>query len=62
MHPTMMMTLANEVAKERQNERQKFQLRSQAAAARDQDSSEAQTASGVARRFIASVSLRPRLS
>ena len=62
MHPTIMMALANEVANERQNEQRKLQLRSQALAAPDHESRAAHAGGALARRLVATISLRPRLS
>jgi hypothetical protein len=62
MHPKMMIALASEVEGERQNERQKLQIRSDALANRRQASNGGPAASGLARRLVAGISLRPRLS
>jgi hypothetical protein len=61
MHPTMMMALATEVERKRQNERQKLHVRSQVLAGPRQGTESAR-ASRLARRLIAGVSLRPRVS
>ena len=62
MHPTMMMALASEVERDRQNERHKLHIRSQVLADPSQGSSSARAAGGLARRLIAGIGLRPRLS
>lgn len=62
MHPTMMMALANEVTSERRHEQRKLQLRSHALAARDHEGRAVPAGGGLARRLIATISLRPRLS
>lgn len=62
MHPTIMMTLATEVANERRNERQSLQLRSQARAAHTQVASGERAANALTRRLLATINLRPRLS
>jgi len=62
MHPMMMMALANEVERERQNERRKLQVRSQVLADPGQGSNGARAASGLGRRLVAGISLWPRLS
>jgi hypothetical protein len=46
MHPTMMMALANEVERDRQNEQQKLQVRSRALADSSRGPSSARAASG----------------
>lgn len=62
MHPTMMITLARQVDRQRQNERRQIELRSQALAERDRGPRAGRRASGLAQRLILGISLRPRLS
>ena len=62
MHPTMMIALANEVERERQQERQRLAVRSQVLAAHRLRSRGAWLASAYAARLSVGISLRPRLS
>jgi hypothetical protein len=62
MHPKMMIALANEVERERRDERQKLHVRSQVLADPRRGSNSARVARGLARRLVAGISLRPRLS
>lgn len=62
MHPTIMMTLATEVANERQNKSQLLQLRSQARAAHAQVAGSDRGTGGLTRRLIATINLLPWLS
>lgn len=62
MHPMMIMTLAGEVERERQRERQTVLLRSPARARRAHSFDGSHAASGFTRRLRAATSLRPRLS
>lgn len=61
MHPMMIMAVAREVERERGLDRHKVQLRSLALANRGQGF-DGSHASGFARRLLAGISLRPRLS
>ena len=60
MHPTLIIALANEIQRDRESERQRVQLRS--LANRAHGFAGAAAASGFARRLLAGISLRPRLS
>ena len=62
MHPMMIMSLAGEVERERRREREAVQLRSLALANRAQGVEGSDAARGIARRLLAGVGLRPRLS
>ena len=62
MHPEMMMALANEVETERRRERQRNEQRSVAHADRLPDGGGPALASALARRLIAGLSLRLRVS
>jgi hypothetical protein len=61
MHPMMIMAVAWEVARERQRDGGRVQLQSLALANRPQGFDGSRAASGVARRLLAGISLRPRL-
>ena len=61
MHPMMIMAVAREVESERRRDRDRVQLRSLALADRAQGFDGSRAASGVARRLLAGISLRPRL-
>jgi hypothetical protein len=62
MHPMMIMAVAREVERERQRDRHEVQLRSLALANRAQGFDGSHAASRFARRLLAGISLRPRLS
>jgi hypothetical protein len=62
MHPKMMIALANEVQRSRESERQRVELRSLALAYRAHGSEGPHAVSAFARRLLAGISLRPRLS
>jgi hypothetical protein len=62
MHPMMVMTVAREVERERQRDRHTVQLRSLALANRAHGFDGSHAASGFARRLLAGISLRLRLS
>jgi len=62
MHPMMIMAVAREIEDERQRGRHKVQRRSLALANRAQGFDGSPAASGFARRLVAGISLRPRLS
>jgi hypothetical protein len=62
MHPMMIMAAAQEVERERQHDRHEVQLRSLALASHAQGFEDSHAASGFARRLVAGISLRPRLS
>jgi hypothetical protein len=62
MHPTMMKALANEIARERQNRRERFNLQSQGVADRSQLSKSTRGASWIGRRRLGRISLRARLA
>ena len=62
MHPMMIMALAGEVERERQRDRHTAQLRSLALANHAQGFDGSHAARGFARRLLAGVRLRPRLS
>ncbi len=61
MHP-MMMALANEVEREREQERQNLQMRSLVLADPSRGSNSPRATSVLARRLIAGISLRLRVS
>jgi hypothetical protein len=61
MHPMMIMAVGREVERERQRDGDRVQL-SLALANRSRGVDGARAASGVARRWLAGISLRPRLS
>ncbi len=61
MHPMMMMALARDVERDRRRERHDVQLRSLALANRAQ-ALQRSPVGGFARRLVAGISLRPRLS
>lgn len=62
MHPMMFMAVAGEIERERQRERQTIQLRSLALANRAQGFEGSPAPRTFARRLLAGISLRPRLS
>jgi hypothetical protein len=62
MHPKMMIAVANEVERQHQNERRTLQLRAQVRADRSQAPSREGAMAGLARRMLAGIGLRPRLS
>jgi hypothetical protein len=62
MHPMMIMAVAREVERERQHDRHQVQLRSLALANRARGFDGSPAAGGFARRLLAGISLRPRLS
>ena len=62
MHPKMMIALATEVERDRQHERRQLERRSLAQAARGLGPDGSVAASAFARRLVAGISLRPRVS
>jgi hypothetical protein len=62
MHPMMIMAVAREVERERQRDRHTVQPQSLALADRFRGFDGSQAAGGPARRLLARISLRPRLS
>jgi len=62
MHPMTILAVARDVERERQRDRHKVQLQSLALADRAQGIDGSRAASGFARRLLAGISLRPRLS
>jgi hypothetical protein len=62
MHPKMLMAVAREVERERQRDRHTVQPRSLALANRAPGFDGSHAASGFARRWLAGISLRSRLS
>jgi hypothetical protein len=62
MHPKMIMAVAREVERERQRDRHTVQLQSLALANRAQGFDGSRARSGFARRLLAGISLRARLS
>ena len=62
MHPKMIIALANEVQGDRESARQRVQLRSLAVANRAHGLDSSAAASRFARRLLAGISLRRRLS
>lgn len=62
MHPKMMIALANEIQRDRESELQRVRLRSLVVANRAPGFNRSSAASGLVRRRLAGISLRPRLS
>jgi hypothetical protein len=62
MHPMLMMSLADEMERDRRNERQKLALRSSAFGVRGRGFRSLRPASGLVGRLVVGSSPRPRIS